>query len=565
MSGSAVPANDSSGSSGIATPQTQIPQWALALSHGSRPNGWRLRSGSTTMRSDPLSAPAMQGIPAAQYVRMSTEHQQYSTANQADTNTEYAARNGFVIVRTYADDGKSGLKIAGRIALQQLIADVQNGDPGFRAILVYDVSRWGRFQDADESAYYEFLCRRAGIEVHYCAEQFENDGGPTATIMKSIKRAMAGEYSRELSSKVFAAQCRLIQLGYRQGGKAGYGLRRMLIGPDGVPKALLTLGERKALKTDRVILVPGPEDELRVVRRIYHDFTSAGKCERQIAAELNSQGLCGDLGRKWTQQSVHEVLTNEKYIGNNISNRKSFKLRKKLVRNPPNLWVRAHNVFKPIVSSAMFHQAQEVLRERNLSDDEMIGRLKLLIGRHLVISSSLIDATADMPSSAQYRWRFGSLIRAYQLAGYDHDRDYDYVEINRKLRGLWSKLVEELTERLRRHGAAVSQDPRTGFLMINGEFTAKVSLSRCRRTPTGSPRWLARINERMPPDVTILVCMDAEIERPLGYYLLPIIDLMKARSLLGGDRNGVQWDTYRFDTLDFLTGMASRRKIEVVV
>jgi hypothetical protein len=34
-------------------------------------------------------------------------------------------------------------------------------------ILVLDVSRWGRFQDIDESAYYEFLCRRAGMQVGF--------------------------------------------------------------------------------------------------------------------------------------------------------------------------------------------------------------------------------------------------------------------------------------------------------------------------------------------------------------------------------------------------------------
>lgn len=66
-------------------------------------------------------------------------------------------------------------------------------------ILVYDVSRWGRFQDADESAHYEYICKRAGIQVAYCAEQFENDGSPVSTIVKSLKRAMASEYSRERS------------------------------------------------------------------------------------------------------------------------------------------------------------------------------------------------------------------------------------------------------------------------------------------------------------------------------------------------------------------------------
>lgn len=91
---------------------------------------------------------------AAEYVRMSTEHQQYSTENQADRFREYAERNNIEIVTTYADEGKSGLNIGGRSGLQKLLADVKSGNIGFELILVYDVSRWGRFQDADESAHY---------------------------------------------------------------------------------------------------------------------------------------------------------------------------------------------------------------------------------------------------------------------------------------------------------------------------------------------------------------------------------------------------------------------------
>jgi DNA invertase Pin-like site-specific DNA recombinase len=115
---------------------------------------------------------------AAQYVRMSTDHQKYSTENQAEAIQRYAAQRGIEIVRTYADAGRSGLKLDGRDALKQLIADVQDGKSDFQTILVYDVSRWGRFQAADESAYYEYICKRAGIVVQYCAEQFDNDGSP---------------------------------------------------------------------------------------------------------------------------------------------------------------------------------------------------------------------------------------------------------------------------------------------------------------------------------------------------------------------------------------------------
>src|SRR6266700_7358503 len=157
----------------------------------------------------PPLQPRTEPTRAAEYVRMSTEHQQYSTENQGEIIRQYAERRGMTIVRTYTDAGKSGLRIDGRDALKQLIHDVENGRADFNAILVYDVSRWARFQDADESAYYEYICRRAGIQVAYCAEQFENDGSPVSTIVKGVKRAMAGEYSRELSAQVFAGQCRL--------------------------------------------------------------------------------------------------------------------------------------------------------------------------------------------------------------------------------------------------------------------------------------------------------------------------------------------------------------------
>ena len=238
---------------------------------------------------------------AAQYVRMSTEHQQYSTENQGDKICEYAARRNLEIVRTYADEGKSGLRIDGREALQRLIRDVETGNVDFQIILVYDVSRWGRFQDADESAYYEYICRRAGIQVAYCAEQFENDGSPVSTIVKGVKRAMAGEYSRELSAKVFAGQCRLIELGFRQGGPAGYGLRRVLIDQAGQVKSELTRGEHKSLQTDRVVLAPGPQEEIDIVNQMFRWFINDGLVESQIAGRLNGMRVKTDLDRDWTQ------------------------------------------------------------------------------------------------------------------------------------------------------------------------------------------------------------------------------------------------------------------------
>jgi DNA invertase Pin-like site-specific DNA recombinase len=128
----------------------------------------------------------------AVYVRMSTEHQQYSTSNQMDVIRDYAKRRELDIVKEYSDEGKSGLNIQGRDSLAQMIRDVQEGKAHYSSILVYDVSRWGRFQDADESAYYEYICRRAGVSVHYCAEQFENDGSPMSSKSRCWARRPSG-------------------------------------------------------------------------------------------------------------------------------------------------------------------------------------------------------------------------------------------------------------------------------------------------------------------------------------------------------------------------------------
>ncbi len=499
---------------------------------------------------------------AARYVRMSTEHQQYSTENQAEVIDEYARKRGIQIVETFTDAGKSGLRIDGREGLQNLIRAVESGTASFQLILVYDVSRWGRFQDADESAYYEYICRRAGIQVIYCAEQFENDNSPVSTIVKSVKRAMAGEYSRELSAKVFKGQCKLIELGYRQGGTAGYGLRRVLIDQAGNLKTELAFGEHKSLQTDRVILVPGPAEECDVVHRVYKRFVEDRRNEREIADELNGEGILGERDRLWSRATVHQVLTNEKYIGNNVYNRVSFKLKKKRVRNAPAMWVRCEGAFDSVVDPKLFYTAKGMLleRHRRVSDDELLNRLRALQQRHGRLSGFLITEADGMPSPTVYRHRFGSLIRAYELIGYSPDRDYAFVEINRALRQRHGSLTAETIEKLRRHGGEVMLDAEDQLLLVNGELTVSVVLSRCQRTEAGGYRWVVRLDESLRPDITVVVRMDASNAQALDYYLLPALDFHESRVRLRED-NGIYLDTFRFDSLEYFFGMAERSEV----
>ena len=502
-------------------------------------------------------------MPVAAYVRMSTEHQQYSTENQLDRIKEYAAHRGMEIVRVFADEGKSGLSVKGRESLRRMIAEVEAGQTGFKSILAYDISRWGRFQDADESGYYEYICKRAGIAVHYCAEQFENDGSPTSNIIKSVKRSMAGEYSRELSTKVFQGACRLIQMGFKQGGAAGFGLRRVLIDQAGQQKGILKIGEQKSLQTDRVVLMPGPEAEQEIVRSIYRAFLDEGKTEREIADRLNAEKVTTDLGRAWTRGTVHQVLTNEKYIGNNVYHRTSCKLKRKHVINPPEMWIRADNAFPAVVDPALFARVQEAIlaRAKRYSDEEMLSSLKDLWSRHGRISGLLIDEQEAMPSSGAFSSRFGSLVRAYALIGYTPSIDYSFVEINRYLRGKHPEIVQEVIGRLSRIGVNVERDPVTELLVLDRELTVSLVLSRCLRTASGASRWVLRFEEGFRPDLTIAVRMDEANQGIKDYYLLPAIDLSEAKLRLA-DNNHVLLDTYRFDDLEFFFQMAERVSVE---
>lgn len=502
---------------------------------------------------------------AAMYVRMSTDHQKYSTENQEQTIRDYAVNHNIDIVKTYTDGGKSGLSFSGREGLKTLIADVETKTDEFSIILVLDVTRWGRFQDADESAYYEFICRRAEFDVHYVAEQFNNDGSLQSNLMKNIKRSMAGEYSRELSVKVFAGQCRLIEKGYRQGGPAGYGLRRMLIDEQGNQKGTLKRGQHKSLQTDRVILVPGPEHEIDVVRWIYRSFVDQRINEKEISQQLNKQGETTDLNRPWTRGTVHQILSNEKYIGNNVFNRTSFKLKKRRVVNEREMLVRADGVFEAIVETSYFYMAQNIIAERSrkYSDEELLSKLQNLHQRKGWLSGILIDEAEEMPSSSAYAHRFGSLLRAYELVEYTPNRDMRYIETNRHIRSLYPDICEGVIQSIQDLGGSVHREVASDIIFVNDEVKVSIVISRCFQTKSGCNRWKVKLDSGLTPDITIIVRMDENNKNALDYYILPALDVEDPKLRLA-DNNGLALDCYRFDDLEDFFSLTQRVNIQEV-
>lgn len=457
------------------------------------------------------------GERAAEYVRMSTEHQRFSTLNQQACLRDYAQQHGLSIVHTYLDEGRSGLQLKGRDALQKLLADVTSGNAPYDTILVYDVSRWGRFQDADEAAHYEFICRRAGKRVIYCAEPFDNDQTPMAALIKNLKRVMAGEYSRELSDKVLRGQLRSASLGYFVGGPCPYGLRRLVLDADGRQVAVLELGQRKALQRGRVLLIPGPAEEVAVVRRIFTMFVDDGLEYVTIAKRLNAEGVPPPVRPGcWTKVRVRSMLRNEKYIGNNLFNRCTEKLSTPRMPNPVAQWVRVDGVFEPIVDATLFRAAAKRMaaNPRLTPEPFMLSRLRELLHVHGRLSAKIINTLEGGPTAFTLQRHFGSLDAAFRAAGYDPA----FAEVaserkrQRTLRAI-KAVATSLADELQSAGVPVERIGKMG-LRIDGRLMLRVV---CPMPEGGRNTW--RVFWRQDSDALLVVELTGE-EGAMALYLV---------------------------------------------
>lgn len=462
---------------------------------------------------------------AASYLRMSSDGQAGSIASQREAIATYARQHRTEVIAEYADPGKSGLGIKGRPGLLQLLTDVASKNIEFSVILVYDVSRWGRFQDVDESAHYEFLCRNAGIDVVYCAEEFENDGSAIAAIVKTMKRAMAAEYSRALSVKVFEAQSRFARAGFKQGGAAGYGLRRASVGANGEVRRILVTGDRKGAPADRVVFVLGPEEEVAVVRQIYAWYVSGEKGDTAIAAELNARGLASESGRPWTPPVVVSMLTNEKYIGTVVYNRKSYKLQGEVCDNPRDAWIKKYRAFPALVDPCVFQRAQEIRRERALryTRQELLDILRHIYSKHGEISTNLIDQFPGGPHHNVFLNRFQTLSNAYRLAGVPAtQRAERYLDSLRKIETVRNDAMATIRESVAAAGGMLEPLPSKNAFVLNGTAQTRLLVVRARRNRTDRPfRWNVPLREIEGTQFTVVVQLEPSHVDVRGIFLLP--------------------------------------------
>ncbi len=456
---------------------------------------------------------------------MSTDQQDYSISHQQHAIANYSGVHRFKVVKTYADEGKSGLTLRERIGLQTLLRDVTSGNPGFNVILVYDVSRWGRFQDMDEAAHYEFLCRSAGIPVHYCVECFENDGSPANAFLKTMKRSMAAEFSSAQSKRTLAAQRRLVQLGFSMGQKTVYGFRRVLVTRDGDFRQVLKKGDRKSITSDRVLLIKGPSNEIRTVRRIFRLALEHGS--RTIADRLNREMIPAKEGQAWTKELIDHLLRNPIYAGYYVWGRTAFPLKTYRVPVPRKDWIVKRLPGPPMVSERFFERVQKAIssRRERPTDEALLDELRTLLAAKGKLSTKIIRSNVEHYSAA---WkRFGGLMRVYKKLGYHPPaRDEKAALNNIRMRSLRARVMQNLMDRFpsRLSGFRLPGFSRV-ILRLDGGIPVSVVVARSRKTERGAHRW--RI-VAVPPErsyVTLIALPTEDNSKIEDYYLFPTLGM----------------------------------------
>ena len=468
-------------------------------------------------------------IPAAQYVRMSDDGQQYSIENQESAIQAYAARHGFLVVKTYADAGKSGVLLKHRAGLQQLLHDVTSNKVPYKVILVFDVSRWGRFENPDEAAHYEFLCADAGIPIHYCAEQFTNDGTLSSSLAKALKRTMAWEFSRELGVKVYSGQRRLAMLGFRVGGGDLYGLRRMVISLDGREKHTLKYGEWKSIQTDRVILVPGLKKEVESVRRIF-SMAVGGKKPWEIAERFNLLGIKYSQGRQWNRQAVWRILRNPEYAGYSVWGRTTKHVNAEKKTFPRSEWITKARSFVPVVGEATFQRAQDMIEKRKTmylrTDNQLLDQLKRLLSKKGHLNAKIINRARGICDWKTYARRFGSLSKAYELVGYAlpplAKKASDHCI---RMRALQKSVLIHIQELFPNDVRFIRTSGAFKKVIELGPQKLWISLFLCRefRSQGGRRRWMLSTSPKERENISLLCPMDSGFGTVLGYYLMPAL------------------------------------------
>lgn len=410
---------------------------------------------------------------AVAYVRMSSDQQELSIGTQLQAIERYAEQQNLEIVRVYEDAAKSGLQIGNRLGMKELLRDVMDEPRTFDVVLVNDVSRWGRFQDSDAAAYYEYTCRLHGAEVVYVSEPFGHHLDPMTALLKAMKRTMAAEYARELGVKCRDGQDRAVQLGFQMGSLPCIGFRRLAVSKEGETR-LLQRKQRKSMQSERIQWVHGPQEELDLVRRIFRLYVTPGASIPTVVSILQAEGVRTPLGGVYTQSIIHALLRCEAFAGHFVWGRERYKAGKLERKRAA---VRAPSTLEPVVEAALWKEAQDKLwfrRRLRRDKEELLKALRDSLARHPGLTTLDLEAMG-LPSRRAYANAFGSVSRALALAGRD-PKLVRAIHERRKVLGrkVGDQVQRDVAAQVRHGGIPCRVHPRSRLMILEGGLRVRM-------------------------------------------------------------------------------------------
>jgi hypothetical protein len=268
---------------------------------------------------------------------------------------------------------------------------------------------------------------------------------------------------------------------------------------------------------------------------------------------LNNEQVRNHRGTPWSEAMVRNILSNEAYIGNSVYNRKSFRLKQVMKKNPPELWIRATGLFEPIVDKSIYVKAQALLREQyiRLSDEQLLKKLREALAANGKLSVSIMAAMDGIPSAALYAYRFGTLREAFRRVGYiNSERDFDYLDARQQSDAELLRQASIIGTRIRALGAAAIFDAESKVMTIDSKLAVSLRMARYYSAPLHAPSWLVHRRIVEPAGLILALRLDEEANREVkDYFLLPLHEMAKERINLTTTARS-RFAVYRCPTMD---------------
>ena len=297
------------------------------------------------------------------YVRVSTQEQasdnKSSIADQKKAIGELAFRlhRSLSDALIFSDPGVSGQTAEDRPGFMALVKYCEankrtSRDPGL--VLVLNDSRFGRFRDPDEAAYWRVILQKSGWRVRF-AEGDDTEDMVGRSVLRAIGGATASAYSHAVRANAKRGARGAASRGLWQ-NEAPLGYRRLATRRGSTETRVLEPGQRKS-DDEEVRLTLGPESEVAVVRWMFETYAYQNASLGDLAREL----VVRFPHRRWWRQTVRAVLTNPAYIGTvRWCRRPHDKLeRKETPKRPASDWVVTEDAHPPIVSRDTFYRVRD--------------------------------------------------------------------------------------------------------------------------------------------------------------------------------------------------------------